>query len=63
MVFQATLLMIRVHDLRLTEAAGFSDAMSFANAVAKRYKNQLENFFNSRLLLGRAKITEFVQKI
>ena len=36
---QATLLMIRVHDLRLTEAAGFSDAMSFANAVAKRYKN------------------------
>ena len=29
--------MIRVHDLRLTECADFSDSKSFANAVLSRY--------------------------
>ena len=34
---QSTLVMIRVHDLRLTECADFSDSKSFANAVLSRY--------------------------
>lgn len=64
-IAQSTLVMVKVHDLRLTEEADFFDSASFANAVLSRYVRDwkiplLMNYFVSARKISQSYASNFI---